>query len=262
MAIDWPQVLAVYAVKVVGDPLDPGEVTTFDEKKTDKLRKILYEMNNFTYSIQSTQTSEGIKRTLIVHIVQKSAVDMAQEHHFNAEQKAQLEELLGGDYADLWAQLLGGYAPGSGEIFASDTAWAGKDIFAWPMQAGYTLTSNYGSRENPKKPGETQFHDGIDLANALGTPILAAADGVVKIANSTDSWNYGWGFCVRLQHESGYETLYAHCSKIGVRQGEEVYQGQVIGYIGDTGNVTGPHLHFVVYKDGVVTDPMGYYVPK
>ena len=65
-----------------------------------------------------------------------------------------------------------------------------------------------------------------------------------------------------LAHTGGYETLYAHCSRIAVRPDEEVYKGQVIGFIGETGNVTGPHLHFVTYKGGVVSDPMGYYVPK
>ena len=189
MAIDWPQVLAVYAVKVVNDPLDPGEVTTFDKKKIDKLRKILNEMNSFTYSVQNVQTSDGIERTLTIHIALKNANDMAQAHHFNAEQKAQLDELLSGDYADLWAQLLGGYVPGSGEILLGDVEWVGTDILAWPMQAGNydRISSGYGLRSNPTNPGEIKFHNGIDLAADEGMPILAAADGIVKVANSTDS---------------------------------------------------------------------------
>ena len=93
-------------------------------------------------------------------------------------------------------------------------------------------------------------------------PILAAADGIVKVANSTDSWGYGWGYYVKIAHEGGYETLYAHCSKIGVREEEEVHQGQVIAWIGSTGNSTGPHLHFAVYKNGVIADPLSYYTPQ
>ena len=260
MAIDWPQVLAVYAVKVVNDPLDPGEVTTFDAKKIDKLRKILNEMNSFTYSVQNLQTSDGIERTLTIHVATMSAADMALAHHFNADQRAQLDELLSGDYADMWAQLLGGYTPGGGEILNGDGAWVGTGIFDWPMQVGdYYISSQYGLRDNPTNPGEIKFHNGVDLAADPGKPILAAADGIVKVANSTDSWGYGWGYYIKIAHQGGYETLYAHCSKIAVRPDEEVYKGQVIGYVGDTGNVTGPHLHFVTYKDGVVGNPMGHY---
>jgi murein DD-endopeptidase MepM/ murein hydrolase activator NlpD len=260
MSIDWPQVLAVYAVKVVNDPLDPEEVTTFDKKKTDKLRKILNEMNSFTYSVQNLQVGQSIERTLTIHIATKSAADMARDHHFNADQKAQLDELLSGDYADLWALLLGGYVPGGGEILQGDPAWASKDILAWPMQAGdYYVSSEYGLRDNPTSPGEIKFHSGIDLAADPGIPILAAADGIVTVANSTDSWGYGWGYYIKIDHGSGFVTLYAHCSQIAVCKDEEVQQGQVIGFIGETGNVTGPHLHFQIWKGGVVTNPTNFY---
>ena len=261
MSIDWPQVLAVYAVKVVNDPLDPEEVTTFDKKKTDKLRKILNEMNSFTYSVQNSQVGQSIERNLTIHIAIKSAADMARDHHFNTEQKAQLDELLSPEYADMWAQLLGGYTSGGGELLHGDGAWVGTGIFDWPMQVGdYYISSHYGLRDNPTNPGEIKFHNGVDLAADPGKPILAAADGIVKVANSADSWGYGWGYYIKVVHSDGYETLYAHCSKIAVREGEEVYQGQVIGFVGDIGNVTGPHLHFVTYKDGVVRNPMDYYV--
>jgi murein DD-endopeptidase MepM/ murein hydrolase activator NlpD len=264
MSIDWPQVLAVYAVKVVNDPLDPEEVTTFDKKKIDKLRKILNEMNSFTYSVQNRQTSDGIERTLTIHIARKSAAEMAQAYKFNAEQKAQLDELLSPEYASLWALLLGGYVPGSGDILSGDITWVGMGIFNWPMQAGdYSwISSGYGMRDNPTKPGEQKFHNGIDLASDEGKPILAAADGIVEVANSTDSWGYGWGYYVKIKHSGGYETLYAHCSKIGVRENEEVYQGQVIGWIGSTGNSTGDHLHFEVRRDGTRVNPLDYYIPK
>jgi len=263
MSIDWPQVLAVYAVKVVNDPLDPEEVTTFDKKKIDKLRKILNEMNSFTYSVQNLQTSGGIERTLTIHIATKSAADMARDHHFNAEQRAQLDELLSPEYAGMWAQLLGGYVPGSGEVLAGDPARVGKTILAWPMQAGdYYISSGYGLRDNPTNHGEIKFHNGVDLAADEGTPILAAADGIVTVANITDSWGYGWGYYIKVKHSGGYETLYGHCSKIAVSKDEQVYKGQVIGYVGSTGNSTGNHLHFQVYQNGVVADPMGFYTHK
>jgi len=263
MAIDWPQVLAVYAVKVTSDPLDPGEVASFDKKNIDRLRKILNEMNSFTYSVDDAQEGDDVERTLTVHITQKSATDMALAYKFNTEQKAQLDELLSPEYADMWAQLLGGYTPGSGEILQGDPARQGTDILAWPMQAGsYYISSTYGLRDNPTNPGEIKFHNGVDLAADEGVPILAAAAGIVEVANSTDSWGYGWGYYIKVRHEGGFVTLYAHCSKIAVRTDEEVEQGQVIGYVGSTGNSTGEHLHFSVYKDGKASNPLDFYTQQ
>ena len=261
MSLDWTAMLAVYAVQVNSDPLDPTEVVTMDKKKIDKLRKILYEMNNFTYSI--TSNAEHL-RTLTVNVAVLSPAQMADLHRFNREQREQLDELLSPGYAALWAQLLGGYAPGSGEILRGDTAWIGTDILAWPMAAGDydRISSGYGLRDDPKNPGTIKFHNGIDLAADEGKPILAAADGIVEVANSTDSWGYGWGYYVKIKHSSGFTTLYAHCSKIGVREDEEVHTGQVIGWVGNTGNSTGPHLHFSVYKNGVIANPLDFYASK
>ncbi|MDR2525970.1 MAG: M23 family metallopeptidase [Oscillospiraceae bacterium] len=185
---------------------------------------------------------------------------MAEAHHFSAAQKEQLEELLKPKYDDLWAQLLGGYAPSSGEILDSDASWVGTSIFAWPMQPGAQISSRFGWRDDPMNPKMRKFHNGIDLAAPPGTSILAAADGVVVAANSTDSYGSGFGYFVKLTHSNEFTTLYAHCAKIAVRTGDEVKQGQVIGFVGSTGNSTGPHLHFSVYKNGMSVDPMRYFV--
>lgn len=109
------------------------------------------------------------------------------------------------------------------------------------------------SRERPS------FTEGLDIGAPAGTPILASADGVVTVANSTDSWGYGYGYHVKIKHNETCETLYAHCSNIAVTYGQEVKKGQVIGYVGTTGNSTGKHLHFEVYKDGERTNPLGYF---
>ena len=99
----------------------------------------------------------------------------------------------------------------------------------------------------------------MDIPAPTGTPVLAMADGIVIRANSTDSWGGGWGFFVKIQHCDTYSTLYAHFSMISVVYGQEVSQGEVIGYIGSTGWSTGPHLHFEVYRNGVRVDPMGFF---
>ena len=124
-----------------------------------------------------------------------------------------------------------------------------------------TITSYFGNRVNPIT-GEPDYHTGTDISVAAGTPILAAADGVVSIANGTDSWGDSYGYYVKLDHGEGLETLYAHCSSICVTAGQEVAQGEVIAYVGSTGNSTGNHLHFEVRVDGTRVDALNYFEQK
>ncbi len=83
-----------------------------------------------------------------------------------------------------------------------------------------------------------------------GTPILAAADGTVIVANGVDSWGGSYGYYVKLDHGGGLQTLYAHCQTICVTAGQQVQAGQVIGYVGHTGRATGDHLHFEIVENG------------
>ena len=97
---------------------------------------------------------------------------------------------------------------------------------------------------SPKKISvETSYHSGTDIAVPEGTPILAAADGTVTVANALDSY----GYYVKLDHGGGLTTLYAHCSSICVTAGQQVKAGEVIAYVGQTGRATGPHLHFEIH---------------
>ena len=98
-------------------------------------------------------------------------------------------------------------------------------------------------------------HKGMDIAGPWGTPVVAAADGQVIEANNYDSWGDGWGYYVLIYHNGTYSTRYAHLSSVAVSKGQYVTAGTVIGYEGDTGNVTGPHLHFEVYENGTRVDP-------
>ena len=102
-------------------------------------------------------------------------------------------------------------------------------------------------------------HTGTDIACAEGTPILAAADGTVTVANSLDSWGGSYGYYIQIDHGGGLETLYAHCSSICVATGQQVQAGQVIGYVGHTGRVTGNHLHLEVRIDSNRVDAMQYF---
>ena len=122
----------------------------------------------------------------------------------------------------------------------------GTGTFIVPMKS-YTVTSHVGWRWGRQ-------HKGIDLANSTGTKIYAADGGVVTFAG----WENGYGYVVKIDHGGLYETVYAHCSKIIVSQGEKVYQGQNIALVGSTGNSTGPHLHFEIWYNKNYKDPEDY----
>ncbi|MGB0119890.1 MAG: peptidoglycan DD-metalloendopeptidase family protein [Solirubrobacterales bacterium] len=121
----------------------------------------------------------------------------------------------------------------------------------WPVSG--TVSSGFGGRSSPGGVGSTN-HEGIDLAVGEGTPIRASASGTVILA----SYNGGYGNYTCIDHGSGLSTCYAHQSQFGVTTGQSVNQGQVIGYSGNTGASTGPHLHFEVRINGAAVDPLGY----
>ena len=118
--------------------------------------------------------------------------------------------------------------------------------------ASMRLSSSFGNRRHPIHGGWSR-HSGIDLAAPYGTPIMATGSGVVTRAGS----NGGYGLMVGLDHGDGTETRYAHMSRYVVRPGDRVSEGQVIGYVGSTGNSTGPHLHYEVLVGGRPVDPLG-----
>jgi murein DD-endopeptidase MepM/ murein hydrolase activator NlpD len=117
--------------------------------------------------------------------------------------------------------------------------------FAWPLHG--VLTSGYGWRNG-------KFHYAIDIAAPYGTPFYAAAAGRVTHAGYLGAY----GIMVELDHGNGFLTRYAHASSVAVSNGQQVASGQVIGYIGLTGNTTGPHLHFELHNQGVKVNPLEY----
>lgn len=121
----------------------------------------------------------------------------------------------------------------------------------WPVR-GF-ITSGFGPRINPITGGK-EFHEGIDLATRLGTPVVAPSNGIVSRAGHES----GYGSTVIIDHGYGISTLYAHLSRIDVKTGEIVKRGQIIGRVGDTGFSTGPHLHYEVRVSGIPVNPMRY----
>jgi murein DD-endopeptidase MepM/ murein hydrolase activator NlpD len=126
----------------------------------------------------------------------------------------------------------------------------GTGQLAWP-QPGGKVTSGFGWRNGRK-------HEGIDIANSLGSPIVAADDGVVVLMKSDPG---GYGYYIVIDHGGGLKTLYAHMypSTVRVSTGQRVYKGQRIASVGNNGRSTGPHLHFETHKNGTPVDPMRYY---
>lgn len=117
---------------------------------------------------------------------------------------------------------------------------------------GAKVSSGFGPREDVFGSGAITDHCGVDFAVSEGTPVRAAADGVVKVAKEAGTY----GNLIRLTHDGAYETRYGHLSEFAVEPGTQVRAGDVIGYSGSTGRSTGPHLHYEVRRYGKALDPM------
>ena len=161
---------------------------------------------------------------------------------------------LSGKALDLYA-----FTPGSGldDYFDPKGNSVRKALLKTPVD-GARISSKFGMRKHPIL-GYSKMHKGVDFAVPTGTPIYAGGDGVVEMAG----WNGGYGKYVRLKHNGTYKTAYAHMSKIakGLAKGDRVKQGEVIGYVGTTGQSTGPHLHYEVLVDGKQVNPLDIKLP-
>lgn len=155
----------------------------------------------------------------------------------------QLISAMGSDVTKLWQKL--GINFGSGAF--------GEGGMMWPTDS-QSITSYFGGRDSPGGIGSTN-HMGIDIGASEGTPIYAALPGTV----TTAGWYGGYGNAVIIDHGGGMQTLYGHMSAVGTSPGMNVMPGQVIGFVGSTGNSTGPHLHFSVIQDGQWLDPLAFF---
>ena len=268
--IRWQDVLAVFSSYVAGSE-QGAPVAALTENQVDKLREIMWAMNAVDYStraetavIETTDkngkatTTEITETVLVIELNHKTPNEMALDYHFTARQSTYLQLLQDPQYEELWAELLGGFAQGGGELMSPDSTRTPTGTLQWPLPVAGTITSQFGHRVDPIT-GEVSSHTGTDIACAEGTPILAAADGTVTVANGLDSWGGSYGYYIQIDHGGGLETLYAHCSSICVTTGQQVQAGQVIGYVGHTGRATGSHLHLEVSVDGNRADVLRYF---
>lgn len=121
----------------------------------------------------------------------------------------------------------------------------------WPVVG--RISSSYGYREHPKT-GARDFHSGMDIAADPGFSVRATADGIVSFAG----WSGGSGNLVALEHGFGFSTFYAHNKLVVVKVGQKIKRGDIISYVGSTGNSTGPHLHYEVWKEGKPLNPLDF----
>ena len=268
--IRWQDVLAVFSSYVAGSE-QGAPVAALTEEQVDKLREIMWAMNAVDYAtraetavIETTDkngkstTTEITETVLVIELTHKTPDEMAADYHFTIRQNTYLQLLQDPQYEELWAELLGGFEQGGGEVMSPDGTRIPTGTLQWPLPVAGTITSQFGHRVDPIT-GEVSSHTGTDIACAEGTPILAAADGVVTVANGLDSWGGSYGYYIQIDHGGGLETLYAHCSSICVTTDQQVQAGQVIGYVGHTGRATGSHLHLEVHVNGSRTDAMRYF---
>ena len=272
--IQWQNVLAVFSATTAGDA-NGMSVSFIEESQLDALRQTMWDMNGIACSTyteeieapvenppadeeeeEEPQTRTVTRTVLVISLEHKTPEEMRQEYRMTSRKEEYLTLLCDPDTQQLWGELLGGFAAGSldGEILTPGGSFDGGSL-QWPLPVAGSITSPFGYRTDPIT-GEVSYHTGTDIAAPNGTPILAAADGTVVIANGVDSWGGSYGYYVKLDHGNGLQTLYAHCQAICVTTGQQVQAGQVIGYVGHTGRATGDHLHFEVYENGQRTDAM------
>ena len=212
------------------------------EEKQNELSG-LYEENEA--ALAAVRDSEQATMDAIAQNEEQGAAKIAEMEELIAQQKAAEEE------ARRQQEEQAAINNGGGGDYDYPTGGGGVEGFnpCWPLPGVSYISCPYGGYAG---------HRGLDIAGAYGTQVVAAESGTVIAANNYDSWGDSWGYYVLIYHNDTYTTRYAHLSSLCVSQGQYVQQGQPVGYEGDTGNVTGPHLHFEVYENGSRVDPMWF----
>ena len=240
----WPEVLAVFAVQ--NNLNNDGDVVVIDEGKKRLIQDTFWAMHEIRAEMEEvTATPEPIEdepdpepvTEYILHItVSSKSVDaLADLYRFTQDQRDILHQLLSEEMRPSLLALCGGIAASDGAL-------------CWPLPGHTYISCHFGEVDAFGNAG----HRGTDIPAPEGTPILAAHSGTVLVSG----WNDSYGNQVLLDNGAGLSTRYAHMTQTAVTAGEAVTAGQVIGYVGSTGDSTGNHLHFEVMQGGVRVDPL------
>ena len=240
----WPEVLAVFAVQ--NNLNNDGDVVVIDEGKKQLIQDTFWAMHEISAEVEEvTATPEPTEdepdpepvTEYILHItVSSKSVDaLADLYRFTQDQRDILHQLLSEEMRPSLLALCGGIAAADGAL-------------CWPLPGHTYISCHFGEVDAFGNAG----HRGTDIPAPEGTPILAAHSGTVLVSG----WNDSYGNQVLLDNGAGLSTRYAHMTQTAVTAGEAVTAGQVIGYVGSTGDSTGNHLHFEVMQGGVRVDPL------
>lgn len=240
----WPEVLAVFAVQ--NNLNNDGDVIVIDEGKKRLIQDTFWTMHEISAEVEEvTVTPEPTEdepdpepaTEYILHIaVSSKSVDaLADLYRFTQDQRDILHQLLSEEMRPSLLALCGGIAAADGAL-------------CWPLPGHTYISCHFGEVDAFGNAG----HRGTDIPAPEGTPILAAHSGTVLVSG----WNDSYGNQVLLDNGAGLSTRYAHMTQTAVTAGEAVTAGQVIGYVGSTGDSTGFHLHFEVMQNGVRVNPM------
>ena len=242
----WPEVLAVFAVQ--NNLNNDGDVVVIDEGKKRLIQDTFWAMHEIDAEVEEvTATLEPTEdepdpepvTEYILHItVSSKSVDaLADLYRFTQDQRDILHQLLSEEMRPSLLALCGGIAVADGEL-------------CWPLPGHTYISCHFGEVDAFGNAG----HRGTDIPAPEGTPILAAHSGTVLVSG----WNDSYGNQVLLDNGAGLSTRYAHMTQTAVNAGEAVTAGQVMGYVGSTGDSTGNHLHFEVMQGGVRVDPLSF----
>ena len=240
----WPEVLAVFAVQ--NNLNNDGDVVVIDESKKRLIQDTFWAMHEISAEVEEvTVTPEPTEdepdpepaTEYILHIaVSSKSVDaLADLYRFTQDQRDILHQLLSEEMRPSLLALCGGIGVADGAL-------------CWPLPGHTYISCHFGEVDAFGNAG----HRGTDIPAPEGTPILAAHSGTVLVSG----WNDSYGNQVLLDNGAGLSTRYAHMTQTAVTAGEAVTAGQVIGYVGNTGDSTGFNLHFEVMQNGVRVNPM------
>ena len=227
-----------------------------DQELLKKLQKDYEELKEMKQHLEDQQIALEQKQVQL-EAAQAETEELKVKYQEEADKYKAMEDQLEAEGYELAAEAAAKQAAAEAMIVENGgTVDVTPGDYAWPTAGNWYITSNYGWRICPFHGRE--FHNGVDVVlknGTYGSPVYAIADGMVTRA----SWYGGYGNCIQVAHGGGYSSLYGHLKGYNCKAGQYVAKGQLIGYIGSTGNSTGPHLHFTVFNDGSITNPLGLY---